>query len=74
MARIQFFLLTTGAVLLGLLGLFTYAKRAGAKAEQTRQNDQTLKVMRHAQDARNSVGSLPDTAVTDRLRQQWSRD
>lgn len=74
MGKIQIFFLTIGAVLLGLLGLFTYAKRVGAQAEQASQNKRTLKVIRDAQEARNTVSAQPDSDVADSLRNKWSRD
>jgi hypothetical protein len=57
-----------GAIVLGLLGLFAYAKRQGKKDEQAVETEKSLQQAKESNDIEAKNRALSDAAARNKLR------
>ncbi len=62
------------AVIASMVGLYSFGRRAGARATEQRQQQRAIKVMKEAQNVEAMVRGTGDSDVVERLRADWTRD
>ena len=62
------YLVGLGAIALGLLGLFSYAKRQGKKGEQAVETERSLQQAKGANAIDDKVHSMSDAQLDEQLR------
>lgn len=63
------------AAVVGLLGVYLKGRSAGTRSARSDQHEQIIEDVAISRRVENAVDSMPDDAVTKRLREQgWTRD
>lgn len=61
-------------ILLAFLGTWLKGKQSGKQQAEARNNEQILQNAKEVKDVKIEVDVMPDDAVRDELRKQWTND
>ena len=72
--KLQTFGLIILAVLLAMVGLYSYGRKAGKNAVIQKHQQNTIKAIKESRDVESNIRAMPDNAVRERLLNNWPRD